>query len=86
MMAIKKAGAKFVEVKATVAKQRGWRILSFVLDSTTFDRIANSHTVSYDGALVAIWIDNTFMEPGKVGVWTKADSVTAFDQFTYGAQ
>ena len=21
---------------------------------------------------------------GKVGVWTKADSVTAFDDFTYG--
>jgi DGQHR domain-containing protein len=39
-MAVKKAGTKFVEVKATAAKQRGWRILSFVLDSTTFDRIA----------------------------------------------
>ena len=23
--------------------------------------------------------------PGSVGVWTKADSVTAFDDFTYGA-
>jgi DGQHR domain-containing protein len=39
-MAVKKDGAKFVEVKATVAKQRGWRIFSFVLDSETFDRIA----------------------------------------------
>ena len=39
-MALKKAGAKFVEVKAVVAKQRGWRIFSFVLDSATFDRIA----------------------------------------------
>jgi len=39
-MTVKKAGAKFVEVKASVAKQRGWRILSFVLDSNTFDRIA----------------------------------------------
>lgn len=40
VMAVKKDGAKFVEVKATVAKQRGWRIFSFVLDSETFDRIA----------------------------------------------
>ena len=33
-------GAKFVEVKASFAQQRGWRIFSFVIDSTTFDRIA----------------------------------------------
>jgi hypothetical protein len=26
----------------------------------------------------------TFAEPGMVGLWTKADSVTAFDAFTYG--
>jgi len=25
-------------------------------------------------------------EAGKVGVWTKADSVTLFDDFTYGAK
>ena len=39
-MAAKKAGAKFVEVKASFAQQRGWRIFSFVIDSATFDRIA----------------------------------------------
>jgi DGQHR domain-containing protein len=39
-MAAKKVGAKFVEVRASVAKQRGWRVYSFVLDSATFDRIA----------------------------------------------
>jgi DGQHR domain-containing protein len=39
-MSVKKADAKFVEVKATVARQRGWQIFSFVLDSATFDRIA----------------------------------------------
>jgi DGQHR domain-containing protein len=36
----KKADAKFVEVKATVARQRDWHIFCFVLDSSTFDRIA----------------------------------------------
>jgi len=40
LMAVKKADAKFVEVKATVAKQRGWRIYNFILDSATFDRLA----------------------------------------------
>jgi hypothetical protein len=28
--------------------------------------------------------DTTFPGAGKVGVWTKADSVTLFDDFTYG--
>ena len=28
--------------------------------------------------------DSTFTEPGLVGLWTKADSVTAFDAFAYG--
>ena len=26
--------------------------------------------------------DSTFSKPGKVGLWTKADSVTYFDDFT----
>jgi DGQHR domain-containing protein len=39
-MNVKKTDAKYVEVKATVAKQRDWQIFSFVLDSSTFDRIA----------------------------------------------
>lgn len=30
--------------------------------------------------------DATFAEPGMVGLWTKADSVTAFDAFTYGEE
>ncbi len=29
--------------------------------------------------------DNTFTEAGNVGVWTKADSVTLFDDFSYGS-
>jgi hypothetical protein len=28
--------------------------------------------------------DSTFMDAGMVGVWTKADSVTLFDDFGYG--
>ncbi len=30
--------------------------------------------------------DKTFTEAGRVGVWTKADSVTLFDDFTYGSK
>jgi hypothetical protein len=29
---------------------------------------------------------DSFSEAGKVGVWTKADSVTLFDDFTHGSK
>ena len=41
-------------------------------------------TVTLDGKKVIEWDDETFKDAGKVGVWTKADSVTLFDDFTYG--
>lgn len=35
--------------------------------------------VAFDGKQVLEVTDKTFTQPGKVGVWTKADSVTYFD-------
>jgi hypothetical protein len=40
--------------------------------------------VSLDGKRYIEIDDDRISEPGAVGVWTKADSVTAFDDFTYG--
>lgn len=37
--------------------------------------------VAWDGKEIAVADDATFPTGGKVGVWTKADSVTAFDDF-----
>ncbi len=42
--------------------------------------------VTFDGKLALEWDDTTFKDAGAVGVWTKADSVTLFDDFTYGAK
>jgi hypothetical protein len=39
-------------------------------------------TVSYDGRALFTARDNTFSEAGKVALWTKADSVTRFDQIS----
>jgi 3-keto-disaccharide hydrolase len=39
-----------------------------------------------DGKKAIEWDDDTFRDAGKVGVWTKADSVTLFDDFGYGAK
>jgi Galactocerebrosidase, C-terminal lectin domain len=42
--------------------------------------------VSFDGKKVIEANDESFKDAGKVGVWTKADSLTLFDNFTYGAR
>jgi hypothetical protein len=39
-------------------------------------------TVSYDGKALFSVTDKTFAEAGGVALWTKADSVTRFDQVT----
>jgi hypothetical protein len=43
-------------------------------------------TVLLDGKKALDWDDETFKDAGKVGVWTKADSVTLFDDFSFGAR
>jgi len=46
----------------------------------------NQFTVLLDGKKVIEAADESFKTAGKVGVWTKADSVTLFDDFSYGAK
>ena len=43
-------------------------------------------TVFFDGKKIFAANDATFADAGLVGVWTKADSVTAFAEFSYGAR
>jgi hypothetical protein len=43
-------------------------------------------TVSFNGQKALEWDDETFKDAGKVGLWTKADSVTVFDDFSYGSK
>ena len=40
--------------------------------------------VLYNGKPLFEVEDSTFADAGKVGLWTKADSVTLFDEITYG--
>jgi len=47
-----------------------------------FDR--NKFAVIFDGKKVIEASDDSFKDAGKVGLWTKADSVTLFDDFSYG--
>lgn len=44
----------------------------------------NKFTVSFDGKKVIEATDDSFSAAGKVGLWTKADSATLFDDFNFG--
>lgn len=46
----------------------------------------NLFTVLFDGTKLFDVEDGAFTEPGKVGLWTKADSVTHFDDFRFAAK
>ena len=46
----------------------------------------NKFVVIFDGNKVIDATDESFANAGKVGVWTKADSVTEFDNFVYGTR
>ena len=46
----------------------------------------NRFAVLFNGKELFSAEDDTFKDAGKVGLWTKADSVTLFDDFSYGPQ
>lgn len=46
----------------------------------------NKFIVFFDGNKVIEATDESFPDAGQVGVWTKADSVTIFDDFAYGTR
>jgi hypothetical protein len=60
------------------------KVTSGVWHTLRVDFEGNKFTVSLDGKKVIEASDESFKEAGKVGVWTKADSVTLFDNFNYG--
>ena len=50
------------------------------------DFAGNRFTVTFDGKKIIETTDDSFADAGKVGVWTKADSVTLFDDFSWGGK
>ncbi len=50
------------------------------------ENVGNQIRCYFDGELQITASDDTFPKVGKVGLWTKADSVTYFDDFTVTAK
>lgn len=88
------ARANALEDNVTIYHTIGGRRVSFKSISTKVTSGAwhtlrvefkgNQFTVMFDGKKVIEASDESFTDAGKVGVWTKADSVTLFDDFSYG--
>lgn len=70
----------------TEKKRAEMKVASNAWHTLRVDFRSNHFTVTLDGKKAIEWDDGTFKDAGKVGVWTKADSVTLFDDFSYGAK
>jgi len=55
------------------------KVASGVWHTLTLRAEGNRFTVSFNGKQLFTHTDRTFGSPGKVGLWTKADSVTRLD-------
>src|SRR5881394_2754260 len=70
--------------KRVAFKNINTKVTSGVWHTLRVNFAGNKFTVTFDGNKVIEATDGSFANAGKVGVWTKADSVTLFDNFTYG--
>jgi hypothetical protein len=60
------------------------KVLAGTWHSLRVDFSGSRFRVSFNGKQLFEVEDSTFADAGKVGLWTKADSVTLFDQIAYG--
>ena len=74
-----------IKGKRTEKKRTDMKVASGEWHTLRVDFSGNHFTVAFDGKKAIEWDDETFTEAGMVGVWTKADSVTLFDDFSYGS-
>ena len=72
--------------KRVAFKNVNTKVTSGVWHTLRVEFHGNQFAVIFDSNKVIDATDESFAHAGKVGVWTKADSVTAFDNFTYGAK
>ena len=75
-----------IKAKRTEKKRTDMKVASGEWHTLRVEFSDNHFTVTFDGKKAIEWDDKTFTEAGMVGVWTKADSVTLFDDFSYGGK
>jgi hypothetical protein len=63
-------------------QNKGVKVASNVWHTLKVDAGGDHFVVTYDGNGILDARDQTFKDAGRVGLWTKADSVIAFDDFS----
>jgi hypothetical protein len=74
----------FVNGKRTQFKGANLKVSSGQWHTLRVESSGSTFKVFFDGKHLFDAENETFKDAGKVGVWTKADSVTLFDDFSYG--
>ena len=72
--------------RRTERKRTNAKVATNMWHTLRVDFQGSHFTVTFDGQKAIEWDDEKFKDAGKVGLWTKADSVTLFDDFTYGGK
>jgi hypothetical protein len=74
-----------LEPKGTPSKTYGvkQRVPKLTWSTLAAEFSGGAFQVFFDGVKIMDVIDSTFSNAGKVGLWTKADSVTYFDDFQF---
>jgi hypothetical protein len=75
-----------IKGKRTEKKRTAIKVSSNEWHTLRVDFKDSHFVVTLDAKKAIEWTDDTFKDAGNVGVWTKADSVTIFDDFTYGSK
>ena len=73
-----------VKGKRVEIKRVSTKVTANTWHTLRVDFKGNHVKIQFDGAQVLEADDDTFKNSGMIGLWTKADSITAFDNFTYG--
>lgn len=76
----------FVKGKRTQFKGANLPVAAKQWHTLRVDFSGKQFKVTFNGKELFTAEDDTIADAGKVGVWTKADSVTLFDDFNYGAK
>jgi hypothetical protein len=72
-----------VNGRRTERKRTNMKVASNQWHTLRVDFQGSHFTVTVDGKKAIEWDDTKFSDAGKLGLWTKADSVTEFDDFSY---
>ena len=72
-----------IEGRRVSFKSADTKVVPGVWHTLRVDFKGDRFIVTFNGQKVIEASDESFTDAGKVGVWTKADSVTVFDDFSY---